>query len=71
MNSSPPSIDWELFQVRLYIIRGINISAKDENGLSDPVLEISLGRKRVFGSESIEALSCLFIDLFIFDFIFI
>jgi hypothetical protein len=35
--------------VRLYVIRGINVAAKDDNGLSDPFLEVSLGRKVIRG----------------------
>eukprot|EP00298_Acanthocystis_sp_HF-20_P010837 c19077_g1_i1.p1 GENE.c19077_g1_i1~~c19077_g1_i1.p1 ORF type:complete len:1291 (+),score=523.40 c19077_g1_i1:39-3875(+) len=40
------------YLVRLYVIRGKNLAGKDATGLSDPVLEVSLGRKRIFDKDS-------------------
>eukprot|EP00301_Raphidiophrys_heterophryoidea_P013214 c2057_g1_i1.p1 GENE.c2057_g1_i1~~c2057_g1_i1.p1 ORF type:complete len:1364 (-),score=380.71 c2057_g1_i1:181-4272(-) len=41
------------YVVRVYIIRGIKLTAKDENGLSDPCLEIKLGRTKIFDESSL------------------
>eukprot|EP00300_Choanocystis_sp_HF-7_P005500 c14114_g1_i1.p1 GENE.c14114_g1_i1~~c14114_g1_i1.p1 ORF type:complete len:1293 (+),score=373.40 c14114_g1_i1:49-3879(+) len=41
------------YVVRLYVLKGINVTAKDSNGLSDPLLKIQLGRKTIIDTNSI------------------
>lgn len=42
----PPS-GVQMVTVRVYIVRGIDLQAKDNNGRSDPYVQIHLGKKRI------------------------
>jgi dysferlin len=42
-----PSNNLEECLIRVYIIRGIDLQAKDSNGKSDPYIEIQLGKTRI------------------------
>ena len=48
------------YVVRLYVLRAINLFPKDENGFSDPILKVELGRKTILGSRAVIFISFSF-----------
>eukprot|EP00602_Paraphysomonas_sp_CaronLab_P003319 CAMPEP_0185019240 /NCGR_PEP_ID=MMETSP1103-20130426/1865_1 /TAXON_ID=36769 /ORGANISM="Paraphysomonas bandaiensis, Strain Caron Lab Isolate" /LENGTH=1852 /DNA_ID=CAMNT_0027549443 /DNA_START=18 /DNA_END=5573 /DNA_ORIENTATION=+ len=56
------------YQVQVHIIEARELKGKDLNGLSDPVVNIECFDQKQNGTVVKEALSCVFDELFIFNF---